>query len=266
MKIAIAGKGGVGKTTIAGILARSLARKGYRVIAVDADPNPNLAITLGLPYEQASKILPIAENEELMIEKTGAPLFSHGVHPEAEVEKISVDDIVERFSQRVPDNVELIVMGRVDHPGAGCLCSAHRLLRDLTEYLIIERKEVLVMDMEAGVEHLSRGTARFVDLMLIVTEPYVKSLLAAASIHSLANGLGIPKVYVVGNKARSVEDSEHVKDFCVKNNFQLLTIIPYDEIIINAEIDGKSPLDFAIDSTAINNIEKLSTTLISILG
>ncbi len=254
----MSGKGGVGKTTLSGTMARILARKGYKILAIDADPSPNLAITLGVTRDQASKIIPIAENEELIEEKTLIPQASHGVHPEAYARvSFTVDDIVDRFAIKAPDGVSLLVMGQVEHAGEGCMCGPHRVTRDLTEHLIVERDELVVMDMEAGIEHLSRGTARYMEAMLTVAEPYVKALETVSRVNSLARELGIKHTYVVANKIRKPQDKRLVAEFCTKNNLELLAAIPYDERVVEADRQGKAPIDFAANSEAIAAIAEL---------
>jgi len=184
MKIAVAGKGGVGKTFISGTLARLLARDGYKVLVVDADPNINTASSLGIPAEIAKGIIPLSENEVLIQEKTGvAPGRSYG-----QMFRLTptVSDIVEKFGVVGPDGVQLLVMGTVKGGDTGCMCPANALLRVLVQHLLIQRKEVLVMDMVAGLEHLGRGTARRMDTMLVVTEPRMKSVDTARRILKLA--------------------------------------------------------------------------------
>ena len=174
MKIAVAGKGGVGKTFVAGTLARLLARDGYNVLAVDADPNINLAASLGIPSEIANRITPLSENDALVKENTG-------LDPKESLCVIfnmtpTVNDIVDRFGVQGPDNVKLLVMGTVKGGDTGCMCGANALLRVLIQHLLIQRGEVLIMDMVAGLEHLGRGTARRMDSMLVVVEPRMKSI------------------------------------------------------------------------------------------
>ncbi len=169
MKIAVAGKGGVGKTFISGTLARLLAQDGYNVLAVDADPNINTASSLGIPPDIAEKIVPLSDNDELIQEKTGVtPGKSYG-----QMFRLTptVSDIVEKFGVIGPDGVQLLVMGTISDGGSGCMCPSNALLRVLVQHILIQRKDVLVMDMVAGLEHLGRGTARRMDVMLVVVEP-----------------------------------------------------------------------------------------------
>ncbi|UCB60644.1 MAG: AAA family ATPase, partial [Candidatus Bathyarchaeota archaeon] len=185
MKIAVSGKGGVGKTLIAGGLAYFFARRGLKTTAIDADPSPNLALTLGLPVEKARAIVPISENRELVESKTGTAVS--GVYRLS----FAVDDIVRDFSVQTPYNVNLIVMGTVQSMGAGCTCAANAVVGALLRHMVVERDEVVLVDMEAGVEHLGRGTARHVDAMLVVADSSIKSLVISKHIHSLAKEAGI---------------------------------------------------------------------------
>ena len=180
MKIAIAGKGGVGKTVLAGCIAWSLARDGFTTLAIDADSSPNLALSLGLSQEEAARIIPISENEELIKKKTGTG-FS-GVYNL----NFSVDDIVRDYSMPTPAGVHLLVMGAVKSMGEGCACPGNTLIRALLRHLVVERDEAVVLDMEAGLEHIGRGTAEAVDWMLVVSDANKKSLITAATIARIA--------------------------------------------------------------------------------
>lgn len=260
MKIAVSGKGGVGKTTVAGTMARILARRGLKVLAIDADPNTNLALTLGIPPKEAEKITPISEDVDLIEGKTG-------VRPEAYggVFRLSfrVDDIVERFSLRGPDGVGLLVVGTVRAGGQGCMCPANALVRSLLRYLLTRRDEVVVVDLEAGIEHLGRGTARHVDGMLVVVEPSVKSLETAKRVDRLAKDLGIERVLVVGNKVATPYDREIIERFCRESGIPLLAMIPYDGAIKEADAEGRAPIDAAPDSPGMVSIRGICDALMS---
>src|SRR4030042_538468 len=196
MKLAIAGKGGVGKTTLASLLAGVYSAEGKVVIASDADPDANLAMALGIPREEAQRITPIAELKDLIEERTGARPGGMGgffkLNPK-------VDDIPERFSAR-KDNIRLLVMGSVKAGGGGCVCPESVLLKGLLSHLLLGRSEVVIMDMEAGLEHLGRGTAQGVDAFIIVVEPGKRSLQRAEAVQRLAKDLGVGQCYVVGSK------------------------------------------------------------------
>jgi len=255
MKIAVAGKGGVGKTFIAGTLARLLAREGYNVLAVDADPNINTASALGIPLEVAEKIVPLSENEELIKEKTGvAPGKSYGqmfrLTP-------SVSDIVDKYGVVGPDGVQLLIMGTVKGGGAGCMCPSNALLRVLVQHLLIQRKDVLVMDMVAGLEHLGRGTARRMDTMLVVVEPRMKSIDTVKRTLKLADEIEVREVLAVGNKIRSEREKTFIDEKMRELGVQVAAYIPYDEAVAEADMMGVAPIDDDPESEAIDALSGL---------
>jgi CO dehydrogenase maturation factor len=201
-KIAITGKGGVGKTTLAALLAHLYAQEGRTVIAIDADPVGGLAGALGFPPDLIDELTPIAEMEDLIYERTGAkPGASGGFFSLTP----RVDDIPDRFSV-THGGVRLLRLGTIDVGGSGCMCPESALLRALVTHLLLYRDEMMVLDMEAGVEHLGRATAGSVDAMLVVVEPGRRSLEVAGRIRELAGDLGLRRLYAVGNKARSEAD------------------------------------------------------------
>lgn len=239
MKLAIAGKGGVGKTTLASLLARVYSSEGKRVIAIDADPDANLASALGIPAEEARRITPVAELHDLIEERTGARPGSA-----APVFKLNprVDDIPDRFSV-VKDGVRLLVMGKVNKGGAGCMCVESAVLRSLLSHLLLERSEVVIMDMEAGLEHLGRGTAREMDAFIVVVEPGRRSLDTAQAIARLAGDLGIVRCYVVGCKTRDEADRAFVRDNLP--GFEVLGFLNYSAAIAEADRRGVSVYEAA---------------------
>jgi len=201
-KIAITGKGGVGKTTLAALLAHVYAAEGRSVVAIDADPAGGLAGALGFPLELVDQLQPISEMEELIHERTGAkPGTSGGFFSLTP----RVDDIPERFSV-THEGVRLLKLGTIEAGGSGCMCPESALLRALVTHLLLYRDEVLIMDMEAGVEHLGRATVQAVDAMLVVLEPGRRSLEVAARIRDLAGDLGLKRLYAVANKVRTEAD------------------------------------------------------------
>jgi CO dehydrogenase maturation factor len=250
MKIAVSGKGGVGKTLIAGGLAYSFAARGLKTIAIDADPSPNLALTLGLSLDEVRGILPISENKELIESKTGTEYS--GVFRLS----FTVDDVVRDYSVITPFGVNLIVMGTVRSMGSGCTCPANAVIRALLRHLVVERNEVVILDMEAGVEHIGRGTARHVDTMLIVADANVKSLETAKNIYELATSADMQQVFLVGNKIGNEIQKEAVKNFAEKNGLKILDFVPFDAKVVEAEMRGETPLNYK-ESGAMRAIERL---------
>src|SRR5512143_2827355 len=207
MKLALSGKGGVGKTTLAALLAQAYADMGRNVLAADADPSPCLAGALGFPDELRAQLHPIAEMDELITERTGARPGTVGgfftLNPR-------VDDIPERFSVE-HRGVRLLEMGSVDTGGSGCICPEAAMLKTLFTHLLFRKDDVLILDMYAGVEHLGRATVDFVDAMLIVVEPTRRSLGTASQIKRLANDIGLTRMWLVGNKVRNESEAEFLK-------------------------------------------------------
>lgn len=207
MKLAITGKGGVGKTTLTALLAQSYADKGRQVLAVDADPSPCLAGALGFPPELRAQLRPIAEMNDLIEERTGAKPGTVGgfftLNPR-------VDDIPERFSV-LHRGVRLLEMGSVDLGGSGCICPESAMLKTLFTHLLFRKDDILLLDMYAGVEHLGRATVDFVDAMLVVVEPTRRSLGTAAQIKKLANDIGLQRLYLVGNKVRNEDEAQFLE-------------------------------------------------------
>jgi len=255
-KIAITGKGGVGKTTLASLLAYIYARRGQRVLAIDADPNANLASALGLPAVAAARITPIAEMEELIYERTGARPGEYGgffkLNPR-------VDDIPERFSAEWR-GVKLLVMGTIKGGGSGCVCPESALLKNLVTHLLLQRAEVVIMDMEAGIEHLGRGTAGAVDAMIVVVEPGQRSLQTAQTISRLATDIGIQEVYVVGNKVRGQADRDFIADSLP--GFKILGFLSESSLAIEADRRGVSVFD--LDPQMVTEAEAIADGLSSL--
>lgn len=256
MKIAVSGKGGVGKTLVSGTLASYFSKKGFKVMAIDADPSPNLALTLGIPVEEANKIVPISENAELLESKTRTDF------PGVFKLHFTVDDIIEENGMQSPYGVNLLVMGTVKAAGAGCACGANAVVRELLRYMIVDRDEIVVVDMEAGVEHMGRGTANQVDIMLVVADSSRKSLEIAKKLSGFAHEAGIRNVYVVGNRVRDKEEKELITTFTEKNALPLLALIPYDYIVVKADRVGEPPLKYAEKSESVQAIQRIGDKLL----
>lgn len=237
MKLAVSGKGGVGKTMLAAALSLLLARKGQRVLAVDADPDANLANALGVSLEDQRSIVPISQHKALIEERTGAKVKEYG-----QIFKLNPDvsDISQRFAL-VHHGVSLLVLGAVEQGGSGCACPENVFIRALVSDLVLFRDESLVMDMEAGVEHLGRGTARGVDMMLVVIEPGQSSIDCAQRIMRMATDVGLKRVEIIGNQIRNVEDEQFVR--AAFPDQRLCGLIPFWDCIRRSDRLGKSVLD-----------------------
>jgi len=254
VKIAVSGKGGVGKTLIAGGLAYFFAERGLKTIAIDADPSPNLALTLGLSLEEARKILPISENKELIESKTGTGYS--GVFRLS----FSVDDVVREFAVGTSFGVSLIVMGTVKSMGSGCTCPANAVVRALLRHLVVERNEVVILDMEAGVEHMGRGTAARVDTMLLVADANMKALETAKRVYELAASADIKEILLVGNRIQNEIQKEAIENFAEKNSLKILDFVPFDQKVVEAEMCGETPLKHK-EFEAMRAIRKLCEKL-----
>ena len=254
MKVATVGKGGSGKTTLAGTLARILAEDGCKVLAIDGDPNPNLALTLGMPSAEADQI-------------KNSPPGVIDFHEESDGSRklymtLSHQDLIGKYAAAAPAGIELILMGKPadGSAGSGCMCASHRAVRGL----IAEMSgygEYTITDMEAGLEHLKRGTARNVDVMLVVTEPYFRSMEAAARTFVLARELKIPHLYVVANKVKNEDDQAAIDEFCRKHEMPQIGVVPDEPLFGEAERLGLAPIDFAPDSAGARAIRAIAGKL-----
>jgi CO dehydrogenase maturation factor len=235
MKLAVSGKGGVGKTTFSALLIRTLNDQGKRVLSIDADPDANLAAALGIP--DADKITPIAEMKDLIIERTGATPGSIGGYFSLNPK---VDDLPEALSAKL-ENIKLMRLGGVQKGGAGCICPESSLLKALVRHVVIQRDEFVVMDMEAGIEHLGRATAKAVDKLIVVVEPGRRSLDTAGHIKQLAAEIQLTNIAVVGNKIRSAKDEQFLRTHL--SDLEFLGFLPYEDALIEADLEGISPFD-----------------------
>jgi CO dehydrogenase maturation factor len=229
MKLAISGKGGVGKTTVSALLAQVYADLGRDVLAVDTDPSPCLAGALGFPDDVRSQLHPISEMDELIEERTGAKPGTVGgfftLNPR-------VDDLPERFSV-LHRGVRLLEMGSVDLGGSGCICPESAMLKTLFTHLMFRKDDILIFDMYAGVEHLGRATVDFVDAMIIVVEPTRRSLGTAAQIKKLAHDIGLTRLWLVGNKVRDEDESSFLQ--ADTSGIPLLGFLPADLAVQEAD-------------------------------
>jgi len=257
MKIAITGKGGVGKTTISGILARLFASEGSHVLAVDADPDANLASALGMPEAEYKKIVPFSKMKELAEERTGAE-EGYGSYF---ILNPKVDDLPDKYCLE-HQGVKLLVMGTVDQGGSGCVCPEHTLLKRLMKHLLIEREDAVIMDMEAGIEHLGRGTAESVDALIVVVEPGKRSIQTAEQIKKLAKDIGIRNIFIVGSKIREEKDLQFIRDHLA--GFELLGSVSLSEEVKKADMEGLSPFD--TDRKVVREISSIKDKLMKKLN
>jgi len=247
MKIAVSGKGGVGKTTFAALLIRSYNQLSKRVLAIDADPDANLAAAIGIT--DSDRITPIAEMKKLIYERTEARPGSIGgffkLNPK-------VDDLPDALSTCF-ENIKLMRLGGVKKGGAGCICPESTLLKALVTHIVLGRDEVVVMDMEAGIEHLGRATAQAVDKLIVVVEPGRRSIETAGHIRNLGAEIGLTHIVLIGNKIRNEKDRKFLQSHL--QDFQFLGFLPYDDALIEADLNGLSP--FEVKSPAVTRVEEM---------
>ncbi|WP_040378491.1 ATP-binding protein [Dethiobacter alkaliphilus] len=232
MKIAVSGKGGVGKTTFSANLIRALANRDYTVYAVDADPDVSLGATLGLPADELAELRPIIEMKAIVDERSGGEGAFFTLNPK-------VDDLIDDFVVE-QDKIKFLRMGSVKQGGTACYCKENSFLYAVLSSLLLDKEDMVVMDMSAGIEHLTRGTSRGVDMIIIVTEPTRVSAATAKVVQKLAKELGIRQVKILVNKVRTDKEKEFVRSQFTED--ELLGMISFDDAVLENAIEEESKL------------------------
>jgi len=261
-RVVLTGKGGVGKTSLTALLGRLLARRAYRVLALDADPQMNLPYALGLPHEQARSLVPLSHNRDYIEEKTGArPGSGWGLFFRLNPD---VDDVVRRFGVVTRDKVRLLVMGDTVQPAAGCLCPENTLLAAVANNLSLRRNEVILLDTQAGVEHFGRALARGFRHAVVITDPTFNGAQVALQSARLAHELGIPTLHLVVNRVRNDREMDRVMQIfnCEDHPaFATQHILPWDERLLESEPDVGPLLDDASSPLLASVAELLDALL-----
>ena len=254
MKIAIAGKGGVGKTTISGTLCRVLAKKGNTVLAIDGDPNPNLSVVLGI--DKSAEAAPSLSTDIIERVETEDGKWKFQL-------KMPFNEILRTFGQKAPDNVTLLMVGKPEKAGTGCMCGSHTVVRELVHSaLSSEEMQIMVLDTEASLEHMKRGTSRYVDKIFTVVEPYYRSLEAASRFADMARELGIENVQAIANKVRNTEEEQAIRDYCKKIKLPIAVMIPFDEQVMQADLKGLSVMDYDKEAKVVKALEGFAEKLL----
>lgn len=249
VKIAVTGKGGVGKTTLSGTLARMLARDGYDVLAIDADADMNLASAVGVKNPPK----PLTDYQELIEERAGEKGGMFKFNPK-------VDDIVDMLGVVGPDNVKMLVMGTIERGGSGCMCPASAFLRAFLRHVTLKETSAVILDMEAGIEHLGRGTTRGIDLMIVVVEPGMRSIETAQRIKELSEGIEIKHLAAVINKGNAANIRPHLE----KLGIPVLGEIPYDPELAQADLMGLAPID--VGGKWVDAVRDIKENMLSMIG
>jgi CO dehydrogenase maturation factor len=247
LRIAVAGKGGAGKTTLSATLARLSARAGASVVAIDADANPNLAAALGISPEVAAELHPVPP--ALVSRRIGGNGLTE-----------PVDTVLEQHALAGPDGIRLLGMGSPAHADEGCLCSAHAVVSSLLEDLG-SAERVVVVDMEASPEHLSRGTIRHVDAVCLVAEPYYRSLETVRRMAALVAELPVERLAVMANKVRSAEDAAAIEEFCARHGFELLGAIPWSDEVVAADRAGVPVVEWPAAAAVVDAVAAVAAAL-----
>ena len=246
MKIAVAGKGGVGKTTICGTICRVLAQKGNTVLAIDGDPNPNLSVVLGIDKDELPPKSLSTDIIERVEDAEGGWRFQV---------KTPFPEIIDTYAQDAPDDVKLLVVGKPEQAGTGCMCGSHTVVRELIHSaLTSDSNSSMVVDTEASLEHMKRGTSKHVDKMYTVLEPYYRSLEAAGRFAEMARQLGIKSVEAIANKVRNEDEADAIRTYCEKINLPIAIMVPYDQKVQEADLLGVSIVDLDKNAKVVKAI------------
>ncbi len=252
MKIAVCGKGGVGKTTISGLLCRSIGREGVPVLAIDGDPNPNLALTLGLspdytmPKALSSKLLEVYEKEGKKFARLS----------------VSLAEVMKDYGIEAEDNVTLLAVGQPEHASTGCMCGIHTTVREIIHTALEESEQVTLLDLEASLEQMKRGTSKYVDVLLCVVEPYYRSMEAVARFQRLAIEMEITHIVAIANKVKNAADEEAIRQFCSQTGLPVIAVIPLDPAISEADKGGALSIKEITQSPALQSINSLAKNLL----
>ncbi|MEO7906817.1 MAG: AAA family ATPase [Saprospiraceae bacterium] len=255
MKIAVCGKGGVGKTTISGLLCRTLGNMGIPVLAIDGDPNPNLALTLGIdptasmPKALTSKLLEIYDKDD---GKKYARL------------NVPLAEVMDTYGIQTSDNVTLLAVGQPEHAATGCMCGIHTTVREIIHTALEESAQVTLLDLEASLEQMKRGTSKYVDVLLCVVEPYYRSMEAVARFQRLGKELEIMNIVAIANKVKNANDEDAIRQFCAQTDLPVIGIIPYDTIISEADKGGSLNMQDISHSAALMAISRLAKDLMNL--
>ncbi|MEO6168056.1 MAG: AAA family ATPase [Chitinophagales bacterium] len=252
MKIAVCGKGGVGKTTISGMLCRLLGRRGLPVLAIDGDPNPNLSLILGIDRQAPAPPALSTDLLEVTEEADGKRYARLGS---------SLQHVMDIHGLKTPDNVTLLEVGQPEHASTGCMCGLHTTVREIVHSALEESDRITILDLEASLEQMKRGTSKYVDVLLCVVEPYYRSLEAAARFYRLGKELGIKKIVAVANKVKNDEDEKAIREFCAQIDLPVEAIIPYDAELAATDAKGISVLNTMQSSPAIIALDELAKKL-----
>ncbi len=255
LRVLVAGKGGVGKTTVSALLSRFLSSElGMRVLAVDTDSVPNLALALGVPRERANSMVPLVRNADLVEERTGArPGEGWGVFFRLNPD---VGDLVDRYGVRVSDGVDLLVVGSIDSAKQGCLCPAIALAKALLRHLMLREGEAVVVDSEAGAEVFGRGLAENFDRMICVSEPTVKSLDISEKLMEMGRQLGIAEVTLLVNKFPGGGGLKRAIEERFGRGGREVFFVPHDPAFVRAEMEGRGVDSLPPDSPGVSALRE----------